>query len=249
MFQIKSVDIFKNKLIFIVSQTLLNLRVEIINFVVNFITVLFYVVIFATVLSKNITNYFSFLLPGLVILNILGAVAYQALKIWSLGSTSKLMGYWLSLPYTINFLLLSFVFMAVLSAFIYSLPLLMIAVLYHIQFNLTYWIIIIFSSAMFLYLLNFILVLYFFNTNSFLIIFNVSQPVLLRISPVFYPLIYLPLFALPLSFINPITWIALSFRNQINVIQFIVIFLIFDILLFGFCSFYWKKKLIRGEIS
>ena len=243
----KVVDI-KNNLSIMVISLFINIRTEIINFIINFISVLFYLVIFATILNKQVTNYIEFLLPGLIIINMLSAVSYQGLKIWSLGSTSKLMAYWFSLPYSLEFQLISFSCMAVFSALLYSLPLIFIGILLGFTINLQICIVIILLGSLFLFFMNLLLVLFFFKTNSFVIIFNVSQPLMLRISPVFYPLIYLPIFALPLSILNPITWMVQSLRGEWSLILSLLLFIVLNIICYKILISYWKKKILSGEL-
>lgn len=239
---------FRNDSLVIFSYAFMNFRTDLINFVINLISISFYIVVFATILNKQVNNYLQFLLPGLIIINMLSAISYQALKIWSLGSSSKLMSYWLSLPHSLNFLLLTFSFMAIFSSLMYTLPIFALIVILHYTMNAPLWILLIFSSALLLFYINFILVLYFFKTNSFVIVFNVSQPLLLRISPIFYPLIYLPLFALPLSFLNPITWIVESLRGTINLIFVIIVLSFLDCICYKFLLNYWKNKIQNGEL-
>ena len=106
---------FRKNVVTMFVYAFLNFKTDIINFIISLISVSFYILVFATDLKKQVSNYHQFLLPGLIILNMLSAVSYQALKIWSLGSTSKLMGYWLSLPHSLEYILLTFSFMAVFS--------------------------------------------------------------------------------------------------------------------------------------
>lgn len=248
MFKISEVKNYINAFTIMFSNSFMNFKTEIINYLLNFITIMFYIGIFATILNKEVNNYTQFLLPGLVIFNVLSAVSYQALKLWSLGSTSKLMGYWLSLPYSIDFLLLSFTFMVVFNGIIYSIPLIAVSYILHTSINVIQWLVIIVLSSIFLFFINFFMVIFLFKTNSFVIIFNVSQPLLLRVSPVFYPLIYLPLFALPFSFINPITWFTLALRNEVNFVVFLILMIIFDMVFFIILLNYWKRKIKLGEL-
>lgn len=248
MYLFKNVHHMKNYVEIIFVNAFINIKTELINFIVNFISILFYIVIFATILNKQVNNYLQFLLPGLIIINILSAISYQGLKIWSLGSTSKLMTYWLSLPYSIEFQLLSFSSMAVFNAFLYTFPLILIGMYLGITFDIESWVIIIFLSSLLLFFIIMSFVLYMFKTNSFIIVFNVSQPLLLRISPIFYPLIYLPLFALPLSFINPITWMVQSLRGQFNILLSIIVLVFLDIISYKLLTRYWKKKLKLGDL-
>ncbi len=240
--------LLKNNSMAIFSYAFMNFQTDIINFIINLISISFYIVIFATILNKQVTNYLQFLLPGLIIINLLSAISYQALKIWSLGSTSKLMSYWLSLPHSLNFLLLTFSFMAIFSSLMYTLPIILVIIYLHFTINFPLWILLIFSSSLFLFYINFVLVLYFFKTNSFVIVFNVSQPLLLRISPVFYPLIYLPIFALPLSYLNPVTWIVESLRGGFNLIIVITFLIFLDSICYKILLNYWKKKIQNGEL-
>ena len=245
---LRKADHLKNNIEIIFVNGFINIQTELINFIINFISVLFYIVIFATILNKQVSNYLQFLLPGLIIVNILSAISYQGLKIWSLGSASKLMTYWLSLPYTIEFQLLSFSSMAVFTAFLYTLPIILIGMYLGFVINIELWVVIILLSSLLLFFLNLILVFFLFKTNSFIIVFNVSQPLLLRISPVFYPLIYLPLFALPVSLLNPITWMVQSLRGQFNVFISVIVLLFLDVLSYKFIVKYWKKKIKLGDL-
>ena len=248
MFASEKLTDLKNNLSIIVINSFTNIRTEIINFIINCISVLFYLIIFATILNKQVVNYIEFLLPGLIIINMLSAVSYQGLKIWNLGSTSKLMAYWLCLPYSLEFQLLSFSYMAVFSAFLYSLPLIVIGILLGFTINLQLWIVIILLGSLLLFFMNLLLVLFFFKTNSFAIVFNVSQPLMLRISPIFYPLIYLPFFALPLSILNPITWMVQSLRGEWSLVLSLLLFIVLNIVCYKVLISYWKKKILSGEL-
>ncbi len=248
MYTTSKASIIKSNIGVIFVNAFTNIRTELINFVINFISVLFYLVIFATILNKQVTNYIQFLLPGLIIINILSAVSYQGLKIWSLGSTSKMMAYWMSLPYSLEFQIVSFSCMAVFSAFLYTIPLIFIGLWLGFTINVYVWITIIFLGSLFLFSINLLLVLYFFKTNSFVIVFNVSQPLMLRISPIFYPLMYLPFFAFPLSIINPITWLVQSLRGEWNLILSLLLFIALNIVSYKILLNYWKKKIVTGEL-
>ena len=248
MIKNSSIHLIKNNFLFMILNSFISLKTDLINFMINFISIILYIVIIADILGKQVTNYLQFLLPGLIVINLLSAVSYQALKIWNLGSSSKLMAYWLSLPYSLEFQLLSFSFMAIFNSFLYTLPLIIIGLVLNFPINVYYWLLIIFFSSSFLFFINLFLVLYLFKTNSFIIVFNVSQPLLLRISPVFYPLIYLPIFALPLSYLNPVTWIVESLRGYINWIFILFIFIFLNLVCYLITVKYWKQKVKNGEL-
>ena len=233
----------------IFTNAFINLQVEIFSFVLNFITILFYVFIFAGILTKQFSSYLEFLVPGLILMSVLASVSYQGLKIWSLGSPGNLMNYWLSLPYSISAILVSFTFMAVFSSIFYVLPLILLSLWFHFEINVLNYVIIVILSSIFLFFINFGLVLYLFKTNSFIIVFNVSQPLMLRISPVYYPLLYLPVFSLPLVFLNPLTWLVETLRGEINFYFFISALIIADIVLFKLLVSYWQKKIKLGEVQ
>lgn len=243
------INVVTNGISVILVNAFTNIRTEVINFVINFISVMFYLVVFASILNKNVSvsNYVQFLLPGLIIINMLSAVSYQGLKIWSLGATSKMMTYWLSLPYSLEFQLLSFSCMAVASALLYTTPLIIIGLWLGFTIDVQMWIFIILIGSLFLFFMNLLLVLYFFKTNSFIIVFNVSQPLMLRISSIFYPLAFLPLFAFPLAFLNPITWMVQSLRGTSSV-AILVLFIILNVLAYKVLIAYWKKKIQTGEL-
>lgn len=233
----------------IIANAFINIKVETVNFLLNFITILFYVGIFATILSQQVGTYLKFLIPGLILLSILASVSYQGLKLWSLGSPGHLMNYWLSLPYTTSTILISFTIMAIISSCFYALPLIMLSIWLHFEINVFNYITIVILSSVFLFLLNFSLVLYLFKTNSFVIVFNVSQPLMLRLSPVFYPLLYLPFFSLPIVFLNPVTWLVETLRGEVNFYLFVVIFILLDIFLFKILVKYWNSKIKNGELQ
>lgn len=234
----------------IIRNAFMNIKVELINFVLNFITIMFYVFIFGTIFNQQVSSYLQFIIPGLILFNILASVSYQNLKLWSLGSAAKLMNYWLSLPMSLPTLLLSFTVMAVINTFFYVLPLILLSVIFHFSLNIGKLVIIVILSSIFLFLIMFILVLYLFKTNSFIIVFNVAQPLMLRISPIFYPLIYLPVFSLPLVFLNPITWIVETLRSSSNTnfLLFLTFFTFIDLVLFKVIITYWTKKIKTGEL-
>ena len=165
MFKVSEAKNYTNAFTIMFSNSFMNFKTEIINYLLNFITITFYLGIFATILNKEVENYTQFILPGLVIFNVLSTVSYQALKLWSLGSTSKLMGYWLSLPYSIDFLLLSFTFMVVFNGIIYSIPLIVVSYILHTPINVIQWLVIIVLSSIFLFFVNFFMVIYLFKTN------------------------------------------------------------------------------------
>lgn len=244
----KKLIIYSNQLSFLFLNAFTNFKLEIMNFIINYMTIFFYIGIFGTVITNQIENYIEFLLPGLIILNILGAISNQTLKIWSLGSTSKLMGYWFSLPCSLEYILASFTITTIINSFMYTLPLIILAMVLNLKINIIIWFLLILLSSIFLFFINFLLVLYFFKTNSFIIIFNVSQPLLLRLSSIFYPLIYIPVFFLPFSYINPITWIVEALRDDNNSILVMAINFILDIILYKFLMMYWNKKAKIGDL-
>lgn len=252
----KKIDSITHNTIFSIKFTLDSLKSEFIGIILYYITITFYFFVFGPTIQNLRTNtisrkneYMIFFTPGLIILTIIGSISSQSLIFWHNASNNKLMPYWLSLPVSIRFLLAFFSFNAIINSIFYTFPL--IVALIYFKYNLMaifVIILLIILGSNFLYLLQLGFVLYLFNNNYFYVIQQTSQPLLTRLSPVFYNIIYIPVIFIPLTYLNPFTWLVMGMRNiQLGLIL-VVIFLILDYFIFNFVLLYWKKKIKQGNI-
>lgn len=240
----------------VVANSADTVRDDLFAVLMSYISLSFYILIFIPAINalkpRSMNDYLGFVLPGLVVIAFISGVSQQALHIWA-ATSQKIMPYWLSLPCSRKFFLLMFSFQACLHGLVYSVPLLFLHLVLSgpsvgVLSNIIGWAVLVCLSSVLLFLVNFCLVLAMARTPYFTLIFQTSQPILVRVAPVFYPLTFLPLIALPFAVINPVTWVVMAMRDPRVIITVIGVLTVFVVFLLAVTDKYWKRKVDGGAL-
>ena len=207
-----------------------------------------YLFVFGSALNQLASfNYFKFFSMGIILISIV-SIIFEFLFDFKNYESTTYISYFLSLPISINKLLLNFIFEVVSWVLITILPIILfLALVFSIDLATK---IIVFS----------ILFTFFFSLLAIAFVLSISaqqfrqlsvflQPIMTRLSSIYYPLSYIPALFLPLALINPLTWLIETIRlnNFFLLVSVFFIMIFLTIFLFMFVRARYIKIYVINE--